>query len=240
MLEGSSTAAAQLAVVVRLRDADRRAEPRGLDEHRDSRTGSAARRRRAACTLRVTGIPLSRITALNRSLSMQSAEAATPAPTYGHAGELEQPLHRPVLAERPVQHREHDVDVAERRRRRSGRRRARAAPLLGSGASPRRARGGVAEPGSSAQRPSRSISTVTTSYAPAERLGTERARREGDSCSLDRPPVTTAIRRRQRRHGGVVVGGVGRGSSSVVVVGRRRRSASSARSRSGVATSRRR
>jgi hypothetical protein len=33
--------------------------------------------------LRVTGILWSRITALNKSLSMQSADAATPAPTYG-------------------------------------------------------------------------------------------------------------------------------------------------------------
>ena len=33
----------------------------------------------------------------------------------GHAGELEQALHRPVLAERPVEHGEDDVDVAERR-----------------------------------------------------------------------------------------------------------------------------
>ena len=33
----------------------------------------------------------------------------------GHAGELEQPLHGPVLAERPVQHREDDVDVGQRR-----------------------------------------------------------------------------------------------------------------------------
>jgi hypothetical protein len=30
-----------------------------------------------------TGTPLSRNTFLNRSLSMQSADAATPAPTYG-------------------------------------------------------------------------------------------------------------------------------------------------------------
>ena len=45
---------------------------------------------------------------------MQSAEAVTPGPTYGDAGELEQALHRPVLAERAVQHREDDVDAAER------------------------------------------------------------------------------------------------------------------------------
>ena len=48
---------------------------------------------------------------------MQSAEAATPAPTYGDVRELEQALHRPVLAERPVEDRQDDVDGAERRER---------------------------------------------------------------------------------------------------------------------------
>ena len=62
-------------------------------------------------------MPLSRITFLKRSLSIASADAATPAPTYGDVRELEQPLHRPVLAERPVQDRQHDVDRAERRER---------------------------------------------------------------------------------------------------------------------------
>jgi hypothetical protein len=37
-------------------------------------------------------------------------------PDVGHARELEQALHRPVLAERPVQDRQHDVDLAERPR----------------------------------------------------------------------------------------------------------------------------
>ena len=66
--------------------------------------------------LRVTGMSWSRITDLKTSLSMHSAEASTPAPTYGHARELEQSLHGPVLAERAVQHREDDVDIRERRR----------------------------------------------------------------------------------------------------------------------------
>ena len=48
---------------------------------------------------------------------MQSAEAATPGADVGHAGELEQALDGPVLAERPVQDRQHDVDRAERLRR---------------------------------------------------------------------------------------------------------------------------
>jgi len=39
----------------------------------------------------------------------------------GNAGELEQPLHRAVLAERPVQDREDDVDLRELRRHVAGR-----------------------------------------------------------------------------------------------------------------------
>ena len=45
------------------------------------------------------------------ALSMPTAEASTPAPTYGDVGELEQALHRAVLAERPVQHGKHDVEA---------------------------------------------------------------------------------------------------------------------------------
>ena len=48
---------------------------------------------------------------------MQSADAATPCADVRHAGELEQSLHRAVLAERTVKDREDDVDLAERRRR---------------------------------------------------------------------------------------------------------------------------
>ena len=115
MLEGECDRRAQLGVVVGLRDADRRAEPRRLDEAPGSRTALRGSSPARSVTLRVTGMPLSRSTDLKRSLSMQSAEAVTPGPTYGDVGQLEQALHRPVLAERAVQHREDDVDVAERR-----------------------------------------------------------------------------------------------------------------------------
>ena len=40
-----------------------------------------------------------------------------PCADVGDAGQFEQALHRPVLAERPVQDRQHDVDGAERRKR---------------------------------------------------------------------------------------------------------------------------
>jgi hypothetical protein len=46
-------------------------KPNGLSKPLSSRT----------VTLRVTGMPLSRSTDLKRSLSMQSADAITPAPT---------------------------------------------------------------------------------------------------------------------------------------------------------------
>ena len=86
---------------------------------------------------------------------MQSAEAATPAPDVGDAGELEQALHGPVLSERPVEDREHDVDLAQRRGGCGVARRRGASPTLVSGISPR--------PLASSQRPARSISTTTVS-----------------------------------------------------------------------------
>ena len=48
------------------------------------------------------------------SLSWPTAEASTPAPTYGHTGQLQQALEGAVLAVRAVQHGEDDVDLAER------------------------------------------------------------------------------------------------------------------------------
>ena len=47
---------------------------------------------------------------------MQSAEASDAGADVRHAGQLEQALHRAVLAEGPVQHREDDVDAGERGR----------------------------------------------------------------------------------------------------------------------------
>ena len=78
------------------------------------------------------------------------------------AGELEQSLDGAVLAERAVEDRQHDVDGAERGER-SG--------LGGNGqrlrrtSRPQRRPGPAraAAPGSSAQRPSRPIATLTTS-----------------------------------------------------------------------------
>src|SRR5215218_1598607 len=57
--------------------------------------------------LSTTGIPLSRMTALKRSLSMQSADV-------GDARELQESLDGTVLAKRAVQDGKNDVDIAER------------------------------------------------------------------------------------------------------------------------------
>ena len=99
---------------------------------------------------------------------MQSADAVHARADVGHAGELEQPLHRAVLAERPVQHGEDDVDLAEHRRRRLAHGHRQRSPLSRTlGLSPLSRRQPLVssprEPGSSAQRPSRPISIGTAS-----------------------------------------------------------------------------
>ena len=112
---------------------------------------------RRSVTLFVTGIPLSRSTDLNRSLSMHRRRRRHAGADVGHVRELEQPLHRPVLAERPMEHREDHVHAGERlrdARRRYGSVSAAERPSRSSSAR-------EAEP--SAQRPSRPISTVTAS-----------------------------------------------------------------------------
>ena len=53
-------------------------------------------------------------------LSMPTADASTPAPDVAHVGQLEQALQRAVLAERAVQQREDDVDLAEHARQLPG------------------------------------------------------------------------------------------------------------------------
>ena len=53
--------------------------------------------------------PCARKRCFERSLSIASALARWPLPVYGHAGEVEQRLDRPVLAAPAVQREEHDV-----------------------------------------------------------------------------------------------------------------------------------
>ena len=57
-------------------------------------------------------MPLAASTCLAIALSIASAEPSTPAPTYGHVGQLEQALHRAVLAHRTVQQRQDDGALA--------------------------------------------------------------------------------------------------------------------------------
>ena len=103
---------------------------------------------------------------MNRSLSMQTAEAATPAPTYGDAGELEQPLHRAVLAERGR------AGSAARRRRR------RASPAL------RRRRAPAASRRGPSPVPPAPAAAVPRRRAPNGRRG--RSRRRSRRSARDR------------------------------------------------------
>ncbi len=63
--------------------------------------GSAARWPARKVRLRATEIPLSRITDLKRSLSMQSADAATPAPTYATSTSSRRPCTVPSSPKGP-------------------------------------------------------------------------------------------------------------------------------------------
>ena len=66
---------------------------------------------------RATGMPLSRMTFLNRSLSIATRRAGDAGADVRDVRQLEQALDGPVLAERPVQDRQHDVDGRERSER---------------------------------------------------------------------------------------------------------------------------
>ena len=105
----------QLRHVVHLRDADRRAEARRLDEH-----GIVERAPdRVAVANRVVlrdGNAAVAHHLLEEVLVHRERRAGDARADVRDAGELEQALHRPVLAERPVQDREHDVDVGDRAR----------------------------------------------------------------------------------------------------------------------------
>ena len=154
VLERELDRGAQLVVVARLRDPDRRAEPRRLDEDGVAERVLAARRPWRSVTFRVTGIPRSRITALNRSLSMQSAEPSTPAPTYGTPASSSSPCTVPSSPNGPCRTGKTTSTLAERGRHAVAvghRQRLRPTAASSVAGSP------------SSQRPSRPISTVTTS-----------------------------------------------------------------------------
>ena len=172
----------QLGGVVHDRDARPRAEPRGLDDDREAERVLDLRRRsqRRPSGCARPGCPCRACTDLNRSLSMQSADAATPAPDVGDARELEEPLHGPVLAEGPVQDREDDVHLAERLRQRRVRRHGQAV------ARRRRARAAPGRPGAPSGRRGRSRSRAPRSApdrAPPPPSGPRRARSRARSSA---------------------------------------------------------
>ena len=116
----SASARAELPVVVRLRDAHRRAERRRLRRtagtrapptRADTPSGSSSPFRLAHDVPRArrAARPPSNSTFCT-ALSMPDRRAEHARADVRHARELEQPLHRAVLAHRPVQDGEHDVD----------------------------------------------------------------------------------------------------------------------------------
>ncbi len=130
---------------------------------------------------------------------MQSADAVTPAPTYGTPASSSRPCTVPSSPNGPwrtgnTTSTSASAPVTER----SGRRAvsvARTSSLLGrlGGSSSGR---GADVGGPRAQRPSRSISTgITSQPASASAAATLRPEATEISCSLERPPETTATRR---------------------------------------------
>src|SRR5581483_6216138 len=115
VLEGERDRGLQLVVVVRLRDADARAEPCGLDEHRVPERVARLGAEAEGDVLRHRD-PLVAEHALEDVLVHAERRGEHAGADVRDPGELEQPLHRPVLAERPVQHRKDDIDAGELRR----------------------------------------------------------------------------------------------------------------------------
>ena len=127
MPEGELDRRRELLLVVHLRDADRGAEPRGLDEHgvaervldRVAEPDRVVRRDRDAAVAHDL---------LEQVLVHRERGRCDAGADVGDVGELEQPLHRAVLAERAVQ------DAGGRRPRRPASRASRSRP--GRAASP--------------------------------------------------------------------------------------------------------
>ena len=107
----------ELLVTADLGDADRRAETGGLHEHRvvEVVCGLVSfAERDVACD----GNPAVAENRLEEILVHAQRRRGDTRADVGHASELEEALHRAVLSERAVQDRQHDVDLAERGRRR--------------------------------------------------------------------------------------------------------------------------
>ena len=187
--QASATAASSSPSAPHLRDADRGAEPRGLHEHR---VAERVRDRVTEPQRDVAGhrYPLRPHHLLEDVLVHAQRRGEHARPDVGDVRELEQALHGAVLAERAVKRDEDDVE--RRRAWRASRRRARAA-------SPRRlraARGCRRRGGAPSGRHGRSRSCARRSARGRAPSAIEAAEASEMSCSLERPPASTATRRR--------------------------------------------
>ena len=187
-------------------DAERRTEIGRLDEQRAARGARpprAPRRARAPSAARVTtsngttGMPASRSSRLQTSLSMQTAAPSTPTPDVGDVEHVEQALDGAVLAVRPVQDREDDVELGQDARRDRGGSAARSGRRAGPGPPASRrppvdllVDGPVRRPPSSrCQPPARSMPTRTSSKRLAiERVDDVARRANRDRVLPERPP----------------------------------------------------
>ena len=146
---------AELVVAAHLRDADRGAETRRLHEHGvvEVVCGLVSFAKRDVAR---DGDPAVAENRLEEVLVHAQRRRGDARADVGHAGELEEALHRAVLAERAVQDRQHDVDLAERRRGRRVR-------DDRKGLDARYRASSLGDPLASSQRPPLSISTTTVS-----------------------------------------------------------------------------
>ena len=106
---------AELVVASHLRDADRGAETRRLHEHGvvEVVCGLVSFAKRDVAR---DGDPAVAENRLEEVLVHAESRRGDACADVGHAGELEEALHRAVLPERAVQDRQHDVDLPERGR----------------------------------------------------------------------------------------------------------------------------
>ena len=171
-------------------------------------------------------MPLAASTCLAIALSIASAEPSTPAPDVGHVGQLEQALHRAVLAHRAVQQRQHDGALAGLvgwRQHGVGRHRA-CRPDRGLDGSARRP-GGAAPAGAVGQRPL-AVAGDADRRDPVASPGrrppsTWAAVTQLTSCSADCPPNSTT--RWIRSEAMAANGTVRRGEDPGIRRGRRHR-----------------
>ena len=175
-----------------------------------SRSRSAARRASPPARTTAygpTGSPSAASSFLVNSLSIADGAAEHAGAHVRHAGHLQQPLDRPVLAERPVQHREDDVhpvqhpgalaglDHDEPAGGRVAGQHHRRAVLRPWAARARRSRSVSGSPEVITQAPLGVIPTGTTSYrAGSSAARTLPADTQEIACSVLRPPKTTATR----------------------------------------------